>query len=103
MKSIQRYNRSMTNYNSINSSNKSSGYILEMVRNGEVVSQVDLHIDGNYLVEPENPKKLKHRGRHCTILEFELDKIKSLTERCKVRFHDNNRIGMVNFTDLKSI
>lgn len=62
MKSITSYNRSMSNYNSLTTSNKSSGYILEMGRNGEVVSRVDLHIGGNYLVEPENPKKLKHRG-----------------------------------------
>lgn len=103
MKSIIRYNRSTNNYNSINPSNKSSGYVLEKVRNGEVVSKADLYIGGNYLVEPENPKNLKHRGRYCTIVEFELDKIKSLTERCKVRFHDNSRTGMVNFSDLKSI
>lgn len=101
MKSIIRYNRSTTN--SICTSNKSLGYVFETVSNGEVVSSVDLHIGGNYLVEPESPNKLKHRGRYCTIVEFELDEIKSLTERCKVRFHDNNRTGMVVFSDLKSI
>lgn len=102
MKSVIRYNRSMANYNSINPSNKSSGYVLEKVRNGEVINKVDLYIGGNYLVEPENPKKLKHRGRYCTIVEFELDKIQN-PMRCKVKFHDNNRNGMVELTDLKSI
>ena len=54
-----------------------------------------------YLVNPLNPAKLKHRGRRCIVLE-----VISVSENhprdfvAKVKFLDNNRTGRVELGDL---
>lgn len=66
MESIQRYNGGLSDYNNLRDSDKTSGYIFDKIRNGVMVSSVDLTIGGHYIIEPENQKKLKHRVRKCT-------------------------------------
>lgn len=50
-----------------------------------------------YRIEPMNSQKKKHRDRVCTILEFDDD---FMPQEASVRFHDNNRVGKVNLSDL---
>ncbi|MGG1672982.1 hypothetical protein ACIFOE_20545 [Paenibacillus sp. NRS-1783] len=102
MESIQRYNGGLSDYNNLRDSDKTSGYIFDKIRNGVMVSSVDLTIGGRYIIEPENQKKLKHRGRKCTLIAFETDKLDNPI-RAKVRFDDTNRDGMVELSDLVNI
>ncbi|WP_348622005.1 hypothetical protein [Paenibacillus polymyxa] len=102
MDSRSKYNRSMMGYNNLRDSNNSSGYFLEQIRKGEIVRAVDLFIGGNYVVSPLNLLKIKHRDRRCVIAEFELDELDNPI-RAKVRFDDNNRLGMVDLNDLDII
>ncbi|MDD9269006.1 hypothetical protein ACFPES_18340 [Paenibacillus sp. GCM10023248] len=61
---------------------------------------VSLSIGGSYVVEPDNPRKTKNRGRNCTILAFEL-----VDDELEVRvvFHDTNREASLKVSDLKAI
>ncbi|QDV67679.1 hypothetical protein Poly24_13810 [Rosistilla carotiformis] len=61
---------------------------------------VTLTIGETYRVEPLNPQKKKHRGRVCAILEFDDDFMPGFAS---VRFHDNNRVGKVDLSDLVPI
>lgn len=58
---------------------------------------VTLTVGETYRVEPLNPRKKKHRGRVCTILEFDND---FMPRKASVRFHDTNRVGKVELSDL---
>jgi hypothetical protein len=54
-----------------------------------------------YLVSPLNPKKKKHRGRLCVILDFiPVSEFHPNDTVAKVRFVDNNRIGRAELSDL---
>jgi len=65
----------------------------------EKVSTVKLIPGKQYIVEPLNPQKKKHRGRICTITGFEINQIGD-TLKIKVQFTDNNRHGKVSVEDL---
>lgn len=49
-----------------------------------------------YIVQPQNPQKLKHRDRLCEIIDLEEDH----TGQVKVKFLDNKRVGKVDLNDL---
>jgi hypothetical protein len=58
---------------------------------------VNLKINDYCQVDPMNPKKQKHRGRYCIIVDFEEG---ALPNRASVRFPDTNQIGKVALADL---
>lgn len=63
--------------------------------------KVTLVAGEEYVVQPLNPQKLKHRGRRCLLLDFvpvSDSHPKDLV--AKVRFVDNNRIGRAELADL---
>jgi len=65
--------------------------------------KVTLKVGKEYVVQPLNSQKKKHRDRHCMILDFvpvSEDHPRDIV--AKVRFLDNNRIGRVELEDLTS-
>ncbi len=50
-------------------------------------------------VQPDNPQKLKHRGRQCVVKNFHKDDLGNYIQAV-VTFLDNNRSGRVDLTDL---
>lgn len=60
----------------------------------------EITIGATYQVEPLNARKKKHRNRVCTILGFDDG---FFGGQALVRFHDNNRKGKVDMTDLTPV
>ncbi|MNV88704.1 hypothetical protein D3C71_1829300 [compost metagenome] len=50
-------------------------------------------------IQPDNPKKMKNRGRQCTIEGFHKDDI-GYPIQAIVKFNDTNKIGKVDLIDL---
>ncbi|TXK80054.1 hypothetical protein [Paenibacillus sp. N3.4] len=63
---------------------------------------VKLSIGGSYVFAPDNLRKTKNRGRRCTILSFEFDKLSDQV-KVSVVYHDTNRQSLVEISDLKEI
>lgn len=99
MESLTRKNRSETNYNQITRSLMPRGFILDKVRNGELILSTLLRAGNTYTIVPENPLKSKHRGRKCEIVMFLTDELKQPI-KAKVKFLDNNRTGIIDLRDL---
>lgn len=60
-----------------------------------------LEIGKEYVVQPLNRLKKKHRDRHCVILDFvPVSDFRPMDLVAKVRFLDNNRIGRTDLGDL---
>ncbi len=60
-----------------------------------------LRVGSEYVVDPLNSRKMKHRDRRCVILDFvpvSDDHPKDII--AKVRFLDNNRVGRAELDDL---
>jgi hypothetical protein len=93
----------MNKVTSTNFSTDAAGAVIKCVvehfSNGEKTSGVELLLDQEYVVLPDNPRKLKHRGRNCLILEFEKDDLDNPIY-AKVKFLDTNRVGKVELIDL---
>lgn len=68
---------------------------------GKKVRKVTAVVGAEYEVLPLNPRKKKHRGRRCVILDFVRDGI-GCAYKAVVRFLDNNRWGRVDIADLKA-
>ncbi|MNW41506.1 hypothetical protein D3C74_186470 [compost metagenome] len=67
---------------------------------GKTERMLTIKIGDTFKIEPDNPLKLKHRGRTCKIHGF----IKTNDgTKAKVIFQDNNRHGRVELEDLKVI
>jgi hypothetical protein len=63
--------------------------------------KVTLIAGNEYVVSPLNPRKMKHRGRRCVLLDFvPVSKLHPKDNVAKVRFVDNNRIGRAELDDL---
>ncbi|AZK47503.1 hypothetical protein [Paenibacillus lentus] len=66
---------------------------------GEVKRVVTIKVGDSFYVQPDNPKKLLHRGRHCIIKDFQKDDIGNPSQVI-VTFSDNGRSGKVDIQDL---
>lgn len=70
-------------------------------RFGRKIRDLNIVIGEEYVVEPMNPQKLKHRGRPCVVKGFVRDDI-GTPVKVKVQFLDNLRPGRVDIDDLKA-
>jgi hypothetical protein len=62
-----------------------------------------LRIGKEYIIQPLNPLKKKHRNRRCIVLDFvPVSESHPIDIVAKVRFVDNNRIGRTELDDLVS-
>lgn len=66
---------------------------------GEVKRMLTIKVGDNFYVQPDNPKKLLHRGRHCIIKGFQKDDTGNPIQAI-VTFSDNGRFGKVDIQDL---
>ena len=62
--------------------------------------KVTLRVGHDYIIEPINPIKQRHRGRRCRLLEFVLSERDHKTTIAKVKFLDTQRAGLVDLDDL---
>jgi len=54
-----------------------------------------------YIIQPLNPLKKKHRNRRCIVLDFvPVSDSHPIDIVAKVRFLDNNRVGRAELDDL---
>ncbi len=68
---------------------------------GRMHRKATLTAGNAYIVRPLNPRKQKHRGRLCVILDFiPVSESHPNDTVAKVRFVDNNRIGRAELSDL---
>ena len=68
--------------------------------NHKGISRITRPVKGQtYKIEPINPKKRKYRGRICTFIDYDEDRIQIAT----VRFNDTNREGKIPVDDLVQI
>lgn len=72
-----------------------------LLKNGNyLVNGVELIKNNEYIIIPDNPKKLKHRNRKCTLISIEND---FMPRTAEVKFLDTKRVGIVELIDLKNI
>lgn len=72
-----------------------------LLKNGNyLVNGVELIKNNEYIIIPDNPKKLKHRNRKCTLISIEDD---IMPRTAEVKFLDTKRVGIVELVDLKNI
>jgi len=63
-----------------------------------------LRVGKEYIIQPRNPLKKKHRNRRCIVLDFvPVSDSHPRDIVAKVRFLDNNRIGRTELADLVSV
>lgn len=68
---------------------------------GRTSRETTLDIGGEYIIQPLNPQKKKHRDRRCVILDFiPVSEFHPKDTVAKIRFMDNNRIGRAELSDL---
>lgn len=71
-----------------------------ILRNDQQVSRMlTIKIGDRFWIQPDNPNKLKHRGRECIIKNFHKDDLGNYVQAV-VSFLDNNRTGRVDLEDL---
>lgn len=68
-------------------------------RFGHRTRDLNIVVGEEYVVEPMNPQKQKHRGRPCVVTGFVQDDI-GTAHKVKVQFLDNHRPGRVDLDDL---
>lgn len=72
-----------------------------LLKNGNyLVNGVELIKNNEYIIIPDNPKKLKHRNRKCILISIEDD---FMPRSAEVKFLDTKRVGIVELADLKNI
>ncbi len=72
-----------------------------LLKNGNyLVNSVELIKNNEYIIIPDNPKKLKHRNRKCILISIEDD---FMPRSAEVKFLDTKRVGIVELADLKNI
>lgn len=70
-----------------------------LLKNGNyLVNSVELIKNNEYIIIPDNPKKLKHRNRKCILISIEDD---FMPRSAEVKFLDTKRVGIVELADLK--
>ncbi|WP_339820666.1 hypothetical protein MKZ15_06170 [Paenibacillus sp. FSL R7-0216] len=102
MEIVTKKNRNAASYDELKYNPSLPGYILKRLKEGQLDSEIILRIGDYYTVIPDNPLKMKHRDRTCEIVEFVFDELKNPI-KAKVKFEDNNRIGRVDLSDLKTL
>ncbi len=75
-------------------------YVTKLKNGNYLVNGVELILNNEYIIIPDNPQKLKHRNRKCILISIENDFIPRTAE---VMFLDTKRVGMVELIDLKNI
>lgn len=63
---------------------------------GNKQREIPLIPGSRYRIEPLNPKKLKHRGRMCVLIQYDA----AYFDQGQVRWEDTKRIGQVELSDL---
>jgi hypothetical protein len=74
-----------------------------MMVNDDVVRKVDVKIGNEYIINPVNPRRTKHRDRKVIFKGMDKDRFDKYEPRAKVQFLDTNRIGKVDIGDLDYI
>lgn len=75
--------------------------LITLLKNGNyLVNGVELIQNNDYIIIPDNPKKLKHRNRKCTLISIEND---FMPRTAEVKFLDTKRVGIVELIDLKNM
>lgn len=75
--------------------------LITLLKNGNyLVNGVELIQNNDYIIIPDNPKKLKHRDRKCTLISIEND---FMPRTAEVKFLDTKRVGIVELIDLKNM
>jgi len=75
--------------------------LITTLKNGNyLVNGIELIKNNEYIILPDNPKKLKHRNRKCTLISIEDD---IMPRTAEVKFLDTKRVGIVELIDLKNI
>lgn len=75
-------------------------YTTKLKNGNYIVNGVELILNNEYIIAPDNPKKLKHRNRKCTLISIVNDSTPTTAE---VKFLDTKRVGIVELIDLKNI
>lgn len=66
-----------------------------------IINGVEIKIGQKYIVQPNNPRKMKHRDRTGKLVEIEDSLIPSWAN---LKFDDTNRIGKItDISDLKNL
>lgn len=73
--------------------------IIITYRNHGIIRFTDIEIGRTYWVHPDNPLKIKHRGRNCVVTNFYRDNLGHAID-ASVRFFDDNSKGRVALNDL---
>ncbi|MFB1100506.1 hypothetical protein [Terribacillus sp. JSM ZJ617] len=76
--------------------------VLKVTRNGEIIRAIDFKPGNQYVVNPLNKQKKKHRGRYVTLKGIESDKHNGILS-AKVKYLDTNRSGKIILDDLDNI
>lgn len=75
-------------------------YTTKLKNGNYLVNGVELILNNDYIIIPDNPKKLKHRNRKCTLISIEND---FMPRTAEVKFLDTKRVGIVELIDLKDM
>ena len=70
------------------------------IREDIYVNGVRIRVGDEYIIQPTNPKKMKHRDRKCTLIGLDDD---IMPHKVSIRFKDNNRLGKTFVDELKPI
>jgi hypothetical protein len=64
--------------------------------------KIRLVIGNEYIVQPDDPAKEKHRDRKCVIRQF-ITNDSGTPQQVQIKFLDNNRVGKADIHDLKLV
>lgn len=76
--------------------------ILRVGPKRELARTETIKLGKTYKIEPDNPQRLKNRGRTCKVIDFIRDDLMCIQE-AKVTFLDDNKTGVVDIRELISI
>lgn len=80
---------------------KSGADYINIVDSKTVIANgTEIKINNEYIIQPDNHRKLKHRNRTCIIIDFNDNFMPS---QASVKFTDTKRKGNVDLIDLKNI
>jgi Ni,Fe-hydrogenase III large subunit len=74
--------------------------VLTVMKNENIVRKVELINEKEYVVQPDNTRKLKNRGRRVILKSVESN---AGEVTAKVKYLDTNRPGRVDIADLDNI
>lgn len=74
----------------------------KLVKDNKTLRNFKIKIGSQYIVEPINKNKKKHRGRRCIIQGFDYN-VRNHPSKARVKFLDSGRIGKIELDDLMEI